>query len=51
MAGAPALQDPRVRQQLAQFYMDLQGLKYTSYRGFSTLLKGAAPGPEGSIRS
>jgi alkylation response protein AidB-like acyl-CoA dehydrogenase len=43
------LKDPRVRQQLAQFYVDLQGLKYTLYRSFSTILRGGTPGPEGSV--
>jgi alkylation response protein AidB-like acyl-CoA dehydrogenase len=47
--GAPAVRDPLVRQQLAQLYLELQGMRHTSYRAFSTLLKGAAPGPEGSI--
>ncbi len=43
------LKDSRVRQQLAQFYVDLQGLKYTLYRSFSTILRGGTPGPEGSV--
>ncbi len=47
--GRPVLKDPRVRQQLAQFYVDLQGLKYTLYRSFSTILRGGTPGPEGSV--
>lgn len=47
--GAPAPQNPIVRQQIAQLYMDLQGMRLTSYRAFSTILKGEAPGPEGSI--
>jgi alkylation response protein AidB-like acyl-CoA dehydrogenase len=38
-----------VRQQLAQFFIDLQGLKYTLYRSFSTILRGGTPGPEGSV--
>ncbi len=45
----PVLKDPRVRQQLAQFFVDLQGLKYTLYRSFSTILRGGTPGPEGSV--
>jgi alkylation response protein AidB-like acyl-CoA dehydrogenase len=43
------LKDPRVRQQLAQFFIDLQGLKYTLYRSFSQILRGGTPGPEGSV--
>jgi alkylation response protein AidB-like acyl-CoA dehydrogenase len=45
----PVLKDPRVRQQLAQFFVDLQALKYTLYRSFSTILRGGTPGPEGSV--
>jgi alkylation response protein AidB-like acyl-CoA dehydrogenase len=45
----PVLRDPKVRQQLAQFYVDLQGLKYTLYRSFSKVLRGGTPGPEGSV--
>jgi alkylation response protein AidB-like acyl-CoA dehydrogenase len=45
----PVLKDRRVRQQLAQFFIDLQGLKYTLYRSFSTILRGGTPGPEGSV--
>jgi alkylation response protein AidB-like acyl-CoA dehydrogenase len=47
--GRPVLKDPRVRQQLAQFFVDLQGLKYTLYRSFSQILRGGTPGPEGSV--
>jgi len=47
--GQPALEDPLVRQQLAQFYIDLATMKYTLYRNFTRWMKGAAPGPEGSI--
>jgi alkylation response protein AidB-like acyl-CoA dehydrogenase len=47
--GAPATKDPTVRQQLAQFYVDLEMMKYTAYRTFSKILKGGNPGPEGSI--
>ena len=47
--GRPVLKDPRVRQQLAQFFIDLQGLKYTLYRSFSQILRGGTPGPEGSV--
>ncbi len=45
----PVLKDPKVRQTLAQFYVDLQGLKYTLYRSFSQILRGGTPGPEGSV--
>jgi alkylation response protein AidB-like acyl-CoA dehydrogenase len=41
---------PRViRQALAQFYIDVESMKYLAYRNFSRLLRGGTPGPEGSI--
>jgi alkylation response protein AidB-like acyl-CoA dehydrogenase len=48
--GRPAVEDPLVRQRLAEFYIDLQRLKYDVYRGFSAIIKGGTPGPEGSIQ-
>lgn len=48
-SGSPATKDPSVRQKLAQFYVDLEMMKYTAYRTFSKILKGGTPGPEGSI--
>lgn len=47
--GTPLTADPVVRQQLAQFYVELEMMKYTSFRVFSKILKGGDPGPEGSI--
>jgi alkylation response protein AidB-like acyl-CoA dehydrogenase len=47
--GVPATSDPVVRQQLTQFHVELEMMKYTSYRVFSKILKGGDPGPEGSI--
>ncbi len=47
--GRPATADLVIRQQLAQAYIDLEGLRYVSYRTFSQILKGGTPGPEGSI--
>jgi alkylation response protein AidB-like acyl-CoA dehydrogenase len=48
-AGRPAAADPRIRQELAQHYIEIEALKYTAYRQVSTLAKGGQPGPEGSI--
>jgi alkylation response protein AidB-like acyl-CoA dehydrogenase len=48
-SGSPATDDPLVRQQLAQFYVDLEMMRFTAYRTFSKILKGGNPGPEGSI--
>ena len=47
--GKPAIEDPAVRQTLAEFYVTLEKMKYTAYRTFSKILKGGNPGPEGSI--
>jgi len=47
--GASATSDPMVRQRLAQFYVELEMLRFTSYRAFSQILRGGNPGPEGSI--
>jgi alkylation response protein AidB-like acyl-CoA dehydrogenase len=47
--GPRVLHDTLRRQRLAQLYIELQCLKYTAYRDFSKILRGAAPGPEGSI--
>jgi len=47
--GKPLSSDRVVRQQLAQFYIDVESMKYFAYRNFSRLLRGGTPGPEGSI--
>jgi alkylation response protein AidB-like acyl-CoA dehydrogenase len=47
-AGRPATEDPIVRSRLAEFYIDLQKLRYSAFRAFSSILKGGSPGPEGS---
>jgi alkylation response protein AidB-like acyl-CoA dehydrogenase len=47
--GKPATQDPVIRQRLAQFYVELEMMRFTAYRTFSKILKGGTPGPEGSI--
>ena len=47
--GKPATRDPLIRQQLAQFHVDLEMMRFTAYRAFSKILKGGTPGPEGSI--
>jgi alkylation response protein AidB-like acyl-CoA dehydrogenase len=42
--------DPRViRDTLAQFYVDVESMRYLAYRNFSKLVRGGTPGPEGSI--
>ena len=41
--------DPLVRDQLAQFWIDLQALRYTNYRSLAGVAETGVPGPEGSI--
>ena len=47
--GKPASKDPYVRQQLAQFAIEAQARKLNGLRSLTKRLKGAPPGPEGSI--
>ncbi len=48
-SGKPVIQDPVVRQKLAQHYIEVMVLKYHGLRNFSKTMKGGIPGPEGSI--
>ena len=47
--GRPAIEDPVIRQKLAQFHIEVEILKHNTMRSRSKLLKGEVPGPEGSI--
>ena len=47
--GQPVLQDPLVRQQLGNFYVDLRELRCTGYRVAAMLRDGTAAGPVSSI--
>lgn len=47
--GTCSLTRAEVRQTLAQFYVDVESMKYLAYRNFSRLKRGGTPGPEGSI--
>jgi len=47
--GVCSLTPAQVRQTLAQFYIDVESMKYLAYRNFSRLRRGGTPGPEGSI--
>jgi len=47
--GHTAVEDPSVRQQLAQFHIEAQALKYNGFRQLTRQLQGDPPGPEGSI--
>ena len=44
-----AIDDPSVRQRLAEFYVKAQGLRFTRYRIMTALARGETPGPEASI--
>lgn len=41
--------DPIVRDEIAQLAIELQGLRYTSYRSLTALMRTGTPGPEGSV--
>jgi acyl-CoA dehydrogenase len=47
--GRPALDDPSVRERIADFYVKTKGLEYTGYRTLTALSRGQTPGPESSI--
>lgn len=48
--GAPAIQNPEIRQHIAELSMKLDALGAVGYRGLTTILRGAMPGPESSIQ-
>lgn len=47
--GQAALEDRGVRQRLADFYVELEGLRFTGYRMMTLLGRGEDPGPEASV--
>jgi alkylation response protein AidB-like acyl-CoA dehydrogenase len=47
--GAPAAEDPVLRQKLAQIYAELEILRLNQMRSISRISQNGAPGPEGSI--
>jgi len=47
--GRPASDDAAVRQQLAQFAIEAEAIKYNDVRRLTRQLKGQPPGPEGSF--
>jgi alkylation response protein AidB-like acyl-CoA dehydrogenase len=49
MNGRPAIEDTSVRQQLAQFAIEAEAIKYNDLRRLTRQLKGSPPGPEGSF--
>ncbi|HEX9775824.1 MAG TPA: acyl-CoA dehydrogenase [Actinomycetota bacterium] len=47
--GKPAIEDPLVRQELAQLHVEIEALRLTGYRALTTIMKTGIPGPEGSL--
>jgi alkylation response protein AidB-like acyl-CoA dehydrogenase len=47
--GRAAAADSAVRQQLAQFAIEIKAAKYSAMRRLTKQLRGEAPGPEGSV--
>ena len=47
--GAPALRHPVLREKIADWYVQTEGLRHTRMRTISALSKGETPGPENSI--
>ncbi len=47
--GRVPADDPVVRDEIAQAWIDLQALRFTNYRSLTTLAKTGVPGPEGSV--
>jgi len=47
--GKPAIRNSAVRQKIASWYAQSQGLKFTRFRTITALSRGETPGPENSI--
>ncbi|MGO9060020.1 MAG: acyl-CoA dehydrogenase family protein [Candidatus Binataceae bacterium] len=47
--GQPLTKAPGFRQRMAQFYVDVQGLRHTAHRALSRMQRESVPGPEASI--
>jgi alkylation response protein AidB-like acyl-CoA dehydrogenase len=47
--GAPAIRDQALREKLADWYVQAEGLKHTRNRTMTALSRGQTPGPESSI--
>jgi alkylation response protein AidB-like acyl-CoA dehydrogenase len=47
--GTRPADDPVVRDEVAQQWIDLQALRFTNYRSLTALQKTGVPGPEGSV--
>ncbi|MFL5296322.1 MAG: acyl-CoA dehydrogenase family protein, partial [Phenylobacterium sp.] len=47
--GAPAIKDQALREKVADWYVQAEGLKHTRNRTMTALSRGQTPGPESSI--
>jgi len=47
--GRGVLEDPGIRDRLAQLHVEAQVLRLNAYRGLTGVMKRGAPGPEGSL--
>jgi alkylation response protein AidB-like acyl-CoA dehydrogenase len=49
LEDGPAINNAAVREKIADWFVEAEGLKYTRYRTITALSKGGTPGPENSI--
>jgi alkylation response protein AidB-like acyl-CoA dehydrogenase len=47
--GRPVVEDPEMRQRLAQLFIESEILRLGAYRGLTHVMKKGVPGPEGSL--
>ncbi len=47
--GEPAIRSSAVREKIADWFVEAEGLKYTKFRTWTALSRGETPGPESSI--
>jgi len=45
----PAIEDPVIRQRIAQLHIEIEAMRLSGYRALSTVIKTGVPGPEGSL--
>jgi alkylation response protein AidB-like acyl-CoA dehydrogenase len=49
MNGGTAIEDPSIRQRLAQLMIEAETMRLNAYRGLTATMKHGMPGPEGSL--
>lgn len=47
--GKPAIEDPGVRQRIAQLHVEVEGMRLSNYRALTGIMRTGIPGPEGSL--